>query len=92
MNTKSNDQNPVFQFRSGNGKLLIDEITYLERLATERLRAGVEYQSVQIGALVLLKMAVEGVTGQPAGRAANEILIQACTSPSNSPRCIQPEG
>jgi hypothetical protein len=89
VNTKSNDHGPAFQFQTGNGKLLIDEIAYIERLATERLRVGVEYQSIQFGALVLLKMAIEGATGRPVGGATNEIAIQACTVHSNSPRCTE---
>jgi len=48
----------------GKGKWLADEIAHIERLATERLEAGVSYNSVQTGALVLLRMALDGTAGE----------------------------
>ncbi len=80
-----------FGFRSRNGKGLTQEIANIERLATERLRAGIADHSVQTGALALLKIALEGVSSEISEVAIDSIQIQACTSPINSSRCIQPE-
>ena len=89
MTTQSNTEQRSFRFRMGTGKWLADEIAHIERLATDRLRAGVSYNSVQTGALVLLKMALEGVVTE---LVMESTLIQACPPSPNSPRCAQPEG
>jgi len=89
MTTQSNTEQRSFRFRMGKGKWLADEIAHIERLATERLRAGVSYNSVQTGALVLLKMALDGVSTELVMESA---LIQACTPAAEPPRCAQPEG
>ena len=62
MNTQPTADRRAFRFRLGKGKWLADEIAHIERLATERLLAGVSYQSVQTGALVLLKLTLDRVT------------------------------
>lgn len=53
-----------FRFRAAKGKWLTDEIVAIEALATERLHAGVSYHSVQTGALALLKLALQEVSGE----------------------------
>ena len=83
MNDKPNTEHRSFRFRMGTGKWLTDEIAHIERLATERLRAGVSYNSVQTGAFVLLKMALDGVSTELVMESA---LIQACTPATETPR------
>lgn len=61
--TKGNDMTnesspPPFRFRASCGGLLPDEIARIEALATEQLRAGVSFASVQAGALALLRLAI----------------------------------
>jgi len=92
MTTKPNIEHRSFRFRMGKGKWLTDEIAHIERLATERLQAGVSYNSVQTGALVLLKMALDGTAGELVEVPVDPTQIQACTPPCDSSRCAQPEG
>ena len=62
MTTQPNAENHFLRFRTGNGKWLTDEIVYIEALASERLSAGIAYDSVQTGSLALLKLALNGVS------------------------------
>ena len=68
MNTQPNIDERSFRFRAGNTKWLTDEIARIEGLATERIRAGISHQSVQTGALALLKMELDGVVELSAER------------------------
>jgi len=92
MTTQTKTEHRSFRFRTGNGKWLADEIAHIETMATERLRAGVSYHSVQTGALVLLKMALERTTGELVEVPVNPPRIQACTPATDSPRCAPPKG
>ena len=78
-----------FQFRTAKGRWLNDEIASIEKLATDLLRDGVAYHSVQTGTLVLLKLALEKVTTEMTNESAR---IQACTPAAEPPRCVPPEG
>ena len=88
MTIQSTTASRSFQFRTAKGRWLNDEIASIEKLATDLLRDGVAYHSVQTGALALLKIAMEGVATELVMESA---LIQACTTAAQSPRCAQPE-
>ena len=61
--TNQQTEHRSFRFRLGKGSWLSDEIAHIETLATDRLRAGISYHSVQTGALALLRLALDGTTG-----------------------------
>ena len=61
--TNQQTEHRSFRFRLGKGRWLADEIAHIETLATDRLRAGISYHSVQTGALALLRLALDGTTG-----------------------------
>ncbi len=88
MTTQPTTASRSFQFRTAKGRWLNDEIASIEKLATDLLREGVAYHSVQTGALALLKIAIEGVATEQIMEPA---LIQACTTAAQPPRCAQPE-
>ena len=92
MTTQPKTEHRSFRFRMGKGKWLADEIAHIERLATDRLRAGTSYDSVQTGALVLLKMALAGTAGELVEVPAGLQQIQACTPTIESPQCATSEG
>ena len=89
MAAQLNPDRRFFHFRTAKGKWLSDEIASIEKLATDRLRDGVAYHSVQTGTLVLLKLALEKVTTEMTNESAR---IQACTPAAEPPRCVPPEG
>ena len=64
MNTETSIKNRCFRFRVRRDKWLTAQIAEIETLATERLRAGIPYQSVHTGALALLQMAMDGAVGE----------------------------
>jgi len=86
MNRKPNTEGHSFRFRTGTGRWLTDKIASIEALATERLRAGVSYHSVQTGALLLLKVALNHVSGELVESSGNPKRIQACTPVSKRSR------
>jgi hypothetical protein len=92
MNTEPKPDHRSFRFRIGKGARLTDEIASIEALATERLRAGVSYHSVQTDALALLKLALDRVTSELVEVPLEPTRIQACTPPPGPPRCAAPEG
>ena len=49
-----------FRFRTASGQLLTEHIDYLEAMATESLKDGTPFHSVQTGSHALLKIALEG--------------------------------
>jgi len=59
LRTKSGES---FVFRVYGGHLLADRIGSIEASATQNIKDGTPYESVQIGALALLKIAMEGVS------------------------------
>ena len=89
MTAQLNPEHRSFHFRTVKGKWLHDEIASIEKLATDLLHDGVAYHSVQTGALVLLKLALEGVATELVIESAR---IQACTPVAEPPRCVPPEG
>lgn len=89
MTAHPNSEHHSFHFRTAKGKRVNDEIASIEKLATDLLRDGVAYHSVQTGALVLLKLALEGVATELVIEPAR---IQACTPVAEPPRCVPPEG
>jgi len=53
-----------FRFRTASGQLLTEHIDYLEVMATESLKDGVSFRSVQTSSHALLKIALEGVASE----------------------------
>lgn len=72
----------AFRFRAARGQPLAEEILRIEALATDSLRAGVSFASVQLGALAMLRGALEAVAGElvPARH------IPACAPAPEPPR------
>lgn len=64
---------------------MIEQIAGIEALAEERLQAGTAYHSVHVGALALLKLALEEIDGMSPP-------IRACTPTAKQTRCNPPEG
>lgn len=87
MDKKPNTEGHSFRFRTGKGQWLADEIARIEALATERLRAGVSYHSVQTGALALLNVVLGGVSGEAVELSAEPKRVQACATVSEPPQC-----
>lgn len=87
MNAKPNREQCSFRFRTGKDQWLTDQIACIEAVATERLRAGVSFHSVQTGALALLKMLLDGVSGELVEAADEPAGIQACAPAAEPPRC-----
>ena len=92
MNKQLNTNRGCFRFRTSKGQWLTDKIAYIEASATKCLREGVSLHSVQTGSLALLKMALEGVSGELVQPPAEPTRIPACTPASKRPRCMAPEG
>lgn len=91
-NSLHNINGRVFRFQTRGGYLLTDQIASIEALATERLLAGVSYESVQIGALALLRLALEGVSSRLHDSSIPSVPIQAFSSVPESLRCGALEG
>jgi hypothetical protein len=65
---------------------LIEEVLRIEALATERLRSGISFASVQNGSLKLLKILVEGTGAELAYPEQAGPRNRACVSDVKSPR------
>jgi len=92
MNKAESSHDKHFRFNTRKGQCLTDQIAEIEALATQRLRAGVAYYSVQTGALALLRLAIEDVDGVLADSKAGAIKIPACTLAPKQTRCAASKG
>jgi hypothetical protein len=86
MTTQSTTPPSQFRFRTRAGQGLAREIARIEALASDRIKAGVAFHSVQTGALVLLRLAVETADGELV-----PIPVPACSIPSEPSRCTAME-
>lgn len=91
MSTNPSSEGHSLRFQTRSGQLLIDRITYIEALATERFRAGVSYESIRSGALTLLKAALQDTLVELAESPAQPKQIQACTPLPKPPRRSKPK-
>lgn len=92
MTAQSNTDRQSFRFRTTKGQWLTDEIAAIERLATERMNAGISLHSAQTGARVLLRGLLHDAPVELLTLSPESIRIQACPPPTESPRLAAPQG
>jgi len=92
MNKAESSYDKPFRFCTRRGQFLTEQITEIETLATERLRAGVAYHSVHTGALALLRLALQDVNGALPDQKDAATQIPACTPAPKQSRCPAPKG
>ena len=92
MTAEMNTERPCFRFRTATGQWLTDEIIALERLATERIKAGASVPSAQTGCRMLLKELLHDRAIDCVELAPESVQFPACPPPLEPPRWGAREG